>query len=275
MGDVCFHPGGGFPPVLPAIASLLSVVRIRGFFSFDNKPLCPRLDVSKLTGITVFDGETVSQSFSIFRNAFVIKFLFTSYKNRHFVNLLPLSSLTSPANSAIRASRRGGSIASVRPSKISIHLVGTINIAWISSSSKTSFNRKPGVLTMHRMKRVKSFQPPCGFGFRNFYGSQGSPWPILTGKRQGFFCKPRNLCFVLAAIGSPSPLRSTCSCADIIQSMCEFLTGCTRPACTAAGRRAVRLGVACSLARKSCDLQVFRGRRPSSNNLESLVCERP
>ena len=45
--------------------------------------------------------------------------------------------------------------------------------------------RKPRVLIMHRMKRVKSFQPPCGFGVRNFYGSQGSPWPILT--REGRF----------------------------------------------------------------------------------------
>lgn len=82
MGDVCFHPGGGFPPVLPAIASLLSVVRIRGFFSFDNKPLCPRLNVSKLTGITVFDGETVSHGFSIFGNAFVVKFLFTVHHTK-------------------------------------------------------------------------------------------------------------------------------------------------------------------------------------------------
>ena len=46
--------------------------------------------------------------------------------------------------------------------------------------------RKPRVLIMHRMKRVKSFQPPCGFGVRNFYGSRGSPWPILTRERQFF-----------------------------------------------------------------------------------------
>lgn len=83
--------------------------------------------------------------------------------------------------------------------------------------------RKPRFLIMHRVKRVKSFQPPCGFGVRNFYRSQGSPWPILTRERR-FLCKPKNLCFVFAAIGSPSPLRSTCSCADIIRSMCESLT---------------------------------------------------
>ena len=85
----------------------------------------------------------------------------------------------------------------------------------------------------------------------------------LRGKG-GFFCKPKNLCFVLVAIGSPSPLRSTCSCADIMQSMCESLTGCTRPACTAAGRRAVRLGVAfylpfvCKLVRSPVNHAIYR-----------------
>ena len=32
---------------------------------------------------------------------------------------------------------------------------------------------------MPRMKGIKFFQPPCGFGFRKFYGSRGSCWPIL------------------------------------------------------------------------------------------------
>ena len=47
----------------------------------------------------------------------VAKFLFTSLKTRHFVNLLPLSSSNSPAISAIRVSWRGGSVASARLSK--------------------------------------------------------------------------------------------------------------------------------------------------------------
>ena len=44
--------------------------------------------------------------------------------------------------------------------------------------------RKPGALIiMHRVKGIGFFQPPCGFCFRNFYGSWRSRWPIVRGKR--------------------------------------------------------------------------------------------
>ena len=44
--------------------------------------------------------------------------------------------------------------------------------------------RKPGALIiMHRVKGIEFFQPPCGFCFRNFYGSWRSRWPIVRGKR--------------------------------------------------------------------------------------------
>ena len=54
-------------------------------------------------------------------------------KKKHFLNILPLSSSTSPANSAIRVSYRFGGSGSTRPSDRSIHIVGA---ASASSSSQ-------------------------------------------------------------------------------------------------------------------------------------------
>ena len=164
----------------------------------------PRLDFSKLIGITVFDGETVPPSFSIFRNAFCCQiFVHISQKppfcesSSPFLFDLPGEfsdlGLTAKWKYSFRTSFQN-----INP----LCLHHCLNFVII----KDVLRREPGVLKMLRMKDVKSFQPPCGFGVRNFYGFRGSPWPILTGKRR-FFCKPKNLCFVLAAIGFTSPLR--------------------------------------------------------------------
>ena len=96
----------------------------------------------------------------------VAKFLFTSLKTRHFVNLLPLSSSNSPAISAIRVSWRGGSVASARLSKISIHLVGAL--ACSSSSSKRSCAAKGGVSQCLEWKGSNFSNPLAGLVFGNF-----------------------------------------------------------------------------------------------------------
>ena len=100
----------------------------------------------------------------------VAKFLFTSYKTRPFVNLLPLSSSTSLANSVIRVSWRGGSVASVRLSKISIHLVGAH--ACSSSSSKRSCAANLGVSQCIEWKG-SNFSNPLRVWFSEFLWISG------------------------------------------------------------------------------------------------------
>ena len=60
LGDLCFHPPSVFLVALPTIVSLPTFGQTKGSCGFYNRPSYPS---SKLIGITVFDGETVSHSF--------------------------------------------------------------------------------------------------------------------------------------------------------------------------------------------------------------------
>ena len=61
-----------------------------------------RFNVPKLRGIAVFDHKTVSHSLFDSANHLWVKSLFTSLKKNHYAILLPLSTSSSPKNSAIR-----------------------------------------------------------------------------------------------------------------------------------------------------------------------------
>ena len=95
---------------------------------------------------------------------------------------------------------------------------------------------------MHRMKGIKSFQPPWEVDFPNFFGSHGPIWLILSWKKrvqkkaQKFALCFRGDLFNQNILKSglerfqstvKSPLRSFC--VAIMQKLCQCLIVCSRP----------------------------------------------
>ena len=102
LGDLCFHPPSVFLVALPTIVSLPTFGQTKGSCGFYNRPSYPSSRCFEADRHNcVWGRNNFSQSFSISWNAFVVKVLFTSCKNRHFVNIPPVSSSTFQANSAI------------------------------------------------------------------------------------------------------------------------------------------------------------------------------
>ena len=90
QGALRFRTGGGFLPVLTTNALLSTFVWTRGFFGFDNRPLCPPSQCSETDRYScVWWQNCFSQFFFISWNAFLVKSLFTSRKKHHFSMCLP------------------------------------------------------------------------------------------------------------------------------------------------------------------------------------------